>query len=140
MTANHLVPEGFEPADLGPGFSAAFGPVYRHRTQQKLGFRVEARHLNPVDVCHGGAMATFADMLIVVVHSGAGSRDGHSPTITMSIDYVGPARAGTWVEGDVMLVKATRTMLFVQSLITADGEIVARTNGIYRRYPQAAPS
>ena len=28
------------------------------------GFRVEERHTNPLKICHGGMMATVADMLI----------------------------------------------------------------------------
>src|ERR1700741_1134206 len=92
------VPEGFAPVDLGPGYSAAFGPVYRHRSESKLGFRVARFHLNPVDACHGGAMACFPDMLVAAIDGGAGSRKGHTPPITMSVDFIAPPRLGSWVE------------------------------------------
>lgn len=133
------IPEGFVPVNLGPGYSAAFGPVYRHGRESKLAFRVARHHLNPVEACHGGAMACFADMLVAAVHTGAGSRAAHPPTITITVDFIAPATLGSWVEGAATLVKSTRNMLFVQALITADGEIVARANGIYRHYDGAAP-
>jgi len=123
--------------DLGPGFSAAFGPVYLRRAEQRAGFRVAAQHLNPMDVCHGGAMATFADLQIAVVKLGLGTRSGHLPTIHLDVDYLATAPLGSWVEMAVTLVKTTRNLIFVQALITADGNCVARCSGIYRN--SAAP-
>jgi hypothetical protein len=43
---------------------------------------------------------------------------------------------GALVEAQVTLVKATRTMLFTQSLMTVDGAIVARSSAIYRNAKQ----
>jgi len=85
------VPEGFEPIDLGNGFDARFGPVYMHKDGGRLGFRVASHHLNPVGGCHGGAMATFADMQIAAVRPGLGTKAGHMPTISLSVDYLAPA-------------------------------------------------
>jgi uncharacterized protein (TIGR00369 family) len=125
--------------ELGPGFSATFGPVYLRREDQRLGFRVAARHLNPMDVCHGGAMATFADLQIAVVKAGLGTRAGHLPTIHLDVDYLATAPQGSWVEMTVTLVKTTRNLVFTQALISADGNFVARASGIYRNLsgPQA---
>ena len=128
------VPQGFEPIRLGNGFDLSFGPVYLHKGERKLGFRVAAHHLNPVDSCHGGAMATFADMQIAAVRPGLGTQAGHMPTINLSVDYLAPARLGSWVEAAVTLVKATRTLVFTQALITVAGEPVARATGIYRNF------
>jgi hypothetical protein len=38
---------------------------------------------------------------------------------------------GAWVEAAVTLVKTTKTLIFTQALITADGDIVARSQAIY---------
>ncbi len=134
MSKQTGVPEGFEPFVLGPGFDLRFGPVYRHRGGGLLGFRVASHHLNPVGSCHGGAMATFADMQIAAVRPGLGTQAGHMPTINLSVDYLAPAWRDSWVEAAVTLVKLTRTLAFTQALITADGELVARATGIYRNY------
>lgn len=143
MADSKAVPDGFEPFNLGPGFTEAFGPVYRHVSETKLGFRVELRHMNPVDACHGGAMATFADMQIAVLKPGLGTQGGHLPTVSLSVDYLAPARLGAWVVADVMLVKTTRTLVFTQAMITVDGAVVARSSGIYRNFagkPEQVPA
>lgn len=118
--------------DLGPGFTATFGPVYLNRADDRLGFRVARHHLNPMEVCHGGAMSTFADMQIAVVKAGLGTRAGHMPTIHLDVDYLAPAPLDSWVEMRVSLVKTTRNLVFTQALISAGGTLVARSSGIYR--------
>jgi uncharacterized protein (TIGR00369 family) len=134
-----VAPEGFEPLDLGSGFTLTFGRIYVRRADSRLGFRVDQRHLNPMAVCHGGAMATFADMQVAVVKAGLGTRTGHMPTIHLDVDYLATAPAGSWVEMEVTLVKTTRNLVFTQALITANGNICARSAGIYRNAQAAQP-
>jgi len=131
---NSTVPPGFELIDLGPGFSAAFGPVYVRRADTTLAFRVAEQHVNPVAMCHGGAIATLVDMSIAAVRAGPGTAAGHLPTISMHIDYLAPSPLGSWVESTVTLVKATKSLIFTQALVAADGALVARGMGIYRNY------
>jgi len=129
------IPGGFVARPLGAGFAEAFGPIYVNPATQAMGFRVALKHLNPVGVCNGGAMATFADMQIAAVIAGSpGTSEGHQPTISLSVDYLATAPLGAWVEAAVSLVKTTKTLIFTQALIAADGEIVARSQAIYRNY------
>jgi acyl-coenzyme A thioesterase PaaI-like protein len=129
------VPIGFEPLPLGAGYAEAFGVVFVNRTSRSLAFRVAPNHMNPVKVCNGGAIATFADMQIAgVIAGGPGTAEGHQPTISLAIDYLAPAPLGAWVEAAVTLVKRTRSLIFTQALITADGVIVGRSHAIYRNY------
>jgi uncharacterized protein (TIGR00369 family) len=130
MTEN--VPEGFEPAELGSGFGRAFGPLWLDRATHRMGFHVAKQHVNPVGMLHGGAMATFADTQLMAFRAGAEEGASHSPTISLSVDYLAPAAVGAWVEASVTLVKQTRTMLFTQAIMTVDGEPVARSSAIYR--------
>jgi acyl-coenzyme A thioesterase PaaI-like protein len=134
------VPHGFEALPLGGGFAETFGRVYVDRANRSLAFRVAPVHLNPVGVCNGGAMATFADMQIAaVIAAGPGTAAGHQPTISLQVDYLATAPLGAWVEATVTLVKATRSLIFTQALIAADGEIVARSHAIYRNYGHGVP-
>jgi uncharacterized protein (TIGR00369 family) len=130
--AAQTIPDGFLPIDLGAGYSAAFGPVYRHHTEPQLAFRVSRQHLNPSGACHGGALCTFADVLIAVIENDSAS--GFTPTITLSLDFIGAAREHDWVVGTASLTRRTRTMLFVQALLTVGPDVVARAHGIYRHY------
>lgn len=126
------VPAGFVLADLGPGFGEGFGPVYVDRASHRMAFRVGEQHGNPVGACHGGAMATFADMLLMAHRAGREEGLPHSPTISLSLDYLAPAPIGAWVEAMVTIAKTTGTMVFVQALLTVEDEPVARVHSIYR--------
>jgi uncharacterized protein (TIGR00369 family) len=139
MTMNALdIPAGFEPLWLGAGFSEHFGPVYMDRARLRLGLRLAAQHMNPVGACHGGALATFADMQIAVLNRASGSSAGHAPTVHLALDYVRTAPQGSWVAAHVTMLQRTRRLVFTQALIVADDVLMARSNAIYRYYGDAA--
>ena len=66
MAPAQAVPQGFEARHFGDGFFGVNGPLYTRTTDAglQMGFRVEARHTNPMNICHGGMMASFCDMLL----------------------------------------------------------------------------
>jgi uncharacterized protein (TIGR00369 family) len=139
MTSNDI-PDGFKPLPLmGGGFIAVNGPLYvKHEGELlQFGFRVEARHTNPMQICHGGMMATFCDMLLPLsVHRKSrevGMR--FLPTISLQIDYLAPAPLGAWVQGEAQVLRTTRSLVFAQGLVEADGMPVARVSGIFKIGP-----
>ena len=137
------VPEGFRALRAMGNFIAANGPLYV-RSQGgavQLGFRVEGRHTNPMRICHGGMMASFCDMLLPISIHRKSKEIGFRflPTINLQIDYLAPARLGAWVEGEADLLKATRSLVFAQGLVTADGTPCARVSGIFKIGPPFQP-
>jgi uncharacterized protein (TIGR00369 family) len=137
--ASEDAPLGFSPWPALPGFVQINGPLYQ-RTESgvyQLGFRVEARHCNPMQICHGGMMATFCDMLLPLgVHAlSAGVRGRFLPTVSLQIDYLSPAPLGAWVQGEAQLLRVTRTMVFAQGLVMADAVPAARVSGILKIGP-----
>ncbi len=136
MSAN--IPEGFRPLNFNMGFIEASGPLYGKwdGAHLSLGFRVEMRHCNPGQVAHGGMMATYADMLLPMASRFQSGKDmGFMPTVSLTCDYLAPAKIGAWVEGKAEPVRITKNLLFAQGLATADGEPCLRTNGIFRIMP-----
>src|SRR5947208_14851408 len=111
-------PPGFKPLHTTGDFIAANGPLYLLHEGDKvqLGFRVEARHTNPMRICHGGMMASFCDMLLPITvhrtHKEVGFR--FLPTINLQIDYLAAAPLGAWVEGEAQVLRVTRTLVFAQ--------------------------
>lgn len=132
-------PEGFTRWPARPGFVEINGPLFERRFGGvlQLGFRVEARHCNPMDVCHGGMMATFCDMLLPIgVHAlSEATRGRFLPTVSLQIDYLAPAPRGSWVQGEAQLLRSARTLVFAQGLVTADGTPAARVSGILKIGP-----
>ena len=131
-----MVPAGFVPLAVPGKFMQVNGPLYiRHEGGSvQLGFRVEERHTNPMDICHGGMMASFCDMLLPIatlrLRREIGSR--FLPTVSLQIDYLAPVALGSWVEGETEVLRVTRTLIFAQALVTADGEPAARASGILK--------
>ena len=112
------------------------GPLYARLQGERLqlGFRVEARHTNPLNICHGGMLATFADMLLpCVAMYQSGTERRFLPTISLQIDYLASAAPGAWVQGEGEVLRTTRNMVFVQGLVTAD----ARAGDAHQRDLQA---
>ncbi|MFP1644660.1 PaaI family thioesterase [Pontitalea aquivivens] len=132
-SAEDAPPGGFEPVvnrTEGENFA---GPYYLRQSGSdvSMGFRVHPRHLNRTGVCHGGFIATFADLQGYAIKRGVGIA-GISPTINLSVDFVRPVPNGSWVESTPQVVQRTNKMLFFQTLITADGLVAARASGIFK--------
>ncbi len=130
------IPKGFHALPVGGEFIAHNGPLYlRHDGDLvQLGFRVEKRHTNPMGMCHGGMLASFADMLLPVTIHRRADEVGRRflPTISLQIDYLAPAQMGAWVQGEAQVLRTTRTMVFAQGLVSADGEPALRVSGTFK--------
>lgn len=134
------IPEGFSPIRIGGEFVRLNGPFYTRRLGDQLlvGFRVESRHCNPRNICHGGMLASYADMLlpICVHHLDAALSHRFLPTINLQMDYLAPAPLGAWVQGEAQLLRKTRSIVFAQGVATADGVPCLRTSGIFKIGPE----
>jgi uncharacterized protein (TIGR00369 family) len=144
MNAPDLLPEaaipaGFRPVRIAGQFVAHNGPLFAriesdHRVQ--LGFRVELRHTNSMGVCHGGMLATFADMLVpCAAMYRPGLERRFLPTISLQVDYMGAAKVGDWVQGEGEILRSTRNMVFGQALVTCNGETALRVSGVFKQGP-----
>jgi uncharacterized protein (TIGR00369 family) len=138
VPAAAAVPEGFRPVRIGGLFVAHNGPLFARIVggRVQLGFRVEPRHTNPLGICHGGMLATFADMLIPcasMVHPGQERR--FLPTISLQVDYMGSAPLGGWVQGEGEILRTTRNLLFGQGMVTCNGEPTMRVSGVFKQGP-----
>jgi uncharacterized protein (TIGR00369 family) len=127
-------PAGFTSLRLSqPGsFIELNGPLFGKREGNRLvmGFRVEPRHCNPANVCHGAMLLALADMLIGPGVEFEVQTGKFLPTISISADFMAPAPLGAWVEGRADALKVTASLLFAQCLITADGTPALRASGI----------
>ncbi len=134
------IPKGFEPRRFGDGFIAANGPLYVKKLNPGivLGFRVEPRHCNPMGICHGGMIATFCDMLLPISahYLSADLARRFLPTINLQIDYLAASPKGAWVQGEAQLLRSTRSLVFMQGVVSADGQPVARASGIFKIGPR----
>lgn len=132
-------PTGFAELVIPEGFFGVNGPLYlKHEgALVQLGFRVEPRHCNPMRNCHGGMLASFADMVLPLSVQRKAPEVGWRflPTINLTLDYLAPAPLGCWVQGEAQVLRSTRSLVFAQALITADGAPCVRVSGIFKIGP-----
>ncbi|WP_201240478.1 PaaI family thioesterase [Rhodothalassium salexigens] len=132
-------PPGFEPIQSSNPFGGRNGPIFERRTDEgwERGFRALAYHCNAGGVVHGGMLMTFADILL----ARAVLDVAPPPFATMRLvsDFAGPAPRGAWVSGTARCVRKTRSLVFVDGLIAADGAPALNVSGIFklRRRPGA---
>ena len=137
------VPAGFKAFLPGGDFIAVNGPLYArmHDGVFQLGFRVEQRHTNPMGICHGGMMATFCDMLLpMAAHRSGAVGMRFLPTINLQVDYLAACPLGAWVQGEGQVLRTTRSLVFAQGLVHADGLPVARVSGIFKLGAEFTPA
>jgi uncharacterized protein (TIGR00369 family) len=141
MTGTGDAPEGFREVALPGGFFSSFGALYARLVDGVpiLGFLVKDQHINPLGVCHGGVIASLADMQALGAQQLAGITDRYTPTINLTVDYIAPTKLGAWVQMRTALLGVTRSLLFSQGLITADDVPVARTSGVFKIGSSAHP-
>lgn len=134
-------PEGFRRIDFDrdrpdPTFNGHIGNLYAKRgakgTRDEfvLGFRVHPHMCNPAGGLHGGMMMTVADLVGTM---GGGTLVGlrkFLPTVSMTFDFVAPARVGDWVEGRAEVVRQTRSLLFTDISLTVGDERFLRASQI----------
>lgn len=138
------VPAGFRPLPFeGEGFIGRNGPVYVDRSgaEPVFGFAIGVQHCNPMGICHGGWTATMMDMVLPLtarfVVPDLAAR--FLLTVSIAVDYLGSPKQGAWVEGRGQVLRRTGRMVFIQGLLTVEGEAVARGSGVFRIGPDAPP-
>lgn len=128
------VPRGFAPFPLRSNFTERNGPLFHRVRNGKItfAFRVDARHLNPREVVHGGWLTSFVDVSMAQSGIFEIGRKGISPTIHLETDFIKAILPGQWVECQAKLVNRTYSMTFMDGVITADGTPVGRCSGIFK--------
>lgn len=132
-------PDGFVEMKGRAVVEQRIGPFYERRTSSggwQLGFRVTGTKVNAMGICHGGLIAMFGDIQGSVLKRSLDIVGRKTPTVRLDIDYVAPARLGSWVEAEPRVVSVTRGLLFFEAMVLADGEPCARMSGIYRILPE----
>jgi uncharacterized protein (TIGR00369 family) len=135
MTAS--IPDGFERHFRQSPLTDPWEPLYSKRDGERflLGVRVDGPHCNARGLAHGGLISALADNamgLACVLTSG----NPGAVTVSLSVDFVGSAMVGHWLEVAAEPVKLGRTLAFATASVTADGEVVARASAVFRMAEQ----
>lgn len=130
-------PEGYVRATHGGPFAGDLGPFWSRVTPEatSLAVRVLPRHCNSAGAAHGGFIASLADLGLIHAVATARRAEGLPrvplTTVSLSVDYIGPAAAGAWLELAASVSRLGRNLCFAEGAMVADGRRVARVSGVF---------
>jgi uncharacterized protein (TIGR00369 family) len=134
------IPDGFARQTRSSPLTEPWEPIYSMATGHAvlIGLRLARPHTNSRGLAHGGLIIALADNAMGLSCGqmlGGGAR---LLTVNLSVDFVGPAQAGQWLQIDSIVIKTGSRLCFAQALVTADGVTCARANGTFSVAPPKA--
>ena len=130
-----VVPDGFELIERLSPFNALVGPLYQRGKgeQISIGVRIEEKHANSRGLCHGGMLASLADLALGYAMIPHAAGPGGFVTAHLSIDYAGAARPGDWVASEVEIQRVGARLAFANCYLVCDGKRIVRASAIFAR-------
>lgn len=132
------VPEGFSAHGRRSPITEPWEPLYARVAEDRLvlATRLREPHCNSRHMPHGGFLATMADNAMGLSLGMNLARTGAPVdglvTVSLTLDYLGSARLGQWLEFDTDFVKLGRSICFAEATVRADGVPVARARATFK--------
>ena len=124
---------GWEEVVNHTAFGELVGPIWRNDADGKsrFGFTVAPKHLNRSGNLHGGMLMTLADQAMAMLARQAVGSKRHA-TIELNIQFVGGVKLGEFVVACPEVVRATRSIVFMQAKMFVEDRLVVTTSGIWK--------
>ena len=134
------IPDAFRRIERLSPFNALVGPLYERRDGENvsIGLVIEKKHTNSRGICHGGVLATLADLALgyaMLAKSGDGGdkRQGSFLTAHLAVDYAGAAKVGDWIESQVEIQRVGARLAFANCYLVANDKPIVRASAIFAR-------
>ncbi len=127
------LPPGFKALASASPFNELVGPLHEKRGAGgiSLGLRIEAKHANSRSICHGGVLATLADLALgYALMVKTGSRSGFV-TAHLDLDFAGVAQVGDWLHSDVEVQRVGSRLAFATGYLCVGDKRIVRMSGIF---------
>ena len=100
-------------------------------TQYEFIVEVKEMHLNTGKIAHGGFLSTIADTgMGTAAHKVAGDR--RCVTINLDMKFISAGQLGDKLKGNVIILKKTKTLVFINCEISNDKDIVVSASGTWK--------
>jgi acyl-coenzyme A thioesterase 13 len=129
------IPEGFSRIERLSPFNALVGPLYERRDGDavSIGLQIEQKHTNSRGICHGGVLATLADLALGYAMLARSGDKGSFLTAHLAVDYAGAAKSGEWLESKVEIQRVGARLAFANCYLVANGKPIVRASAIFAR-------
>lgn len=128
------IPEGFQLSRDDGSFNNVMSPLYMKLVDGHpvMGLIVQKQHCNYSNIAHGGFLMTLMDYALSSALCSRLGKYTTTPTINMSMDFIGAAKLGDWIQVEVVSVDLTRTLGFVTAIVQGPHGHVARASGCFK--------
>ena len=93
--------------------------------------KIQDMHLNTGGIAHGGYLATIADAgMVTAAHMIATGK--RCVTINLEIRFLSAGKLGDNLTGKVQILKKTKTLIFINCIISNSKEIVSSASGTWK--------
>lgn len=130
------VPPGFHPIQALSPFNELVGPLYERRqagAELSVGLRIEKKHTNSRGICHGGVLATVADLALGYAMHAQLEAKMSFVTAHLAVDYAGAAKVGDWIESVVEIQRVGARLAFANCYLVSGERRIVRASAIFAR-------
>ncbi|MDN5918380.1 MAG: PaaI family thioesterase [Pseudonocardia sp.] len=130
--AEFPVPDGFTRVQRRSPFLDLLGELHvlDDDGQPVYGLRIRPEHANNRGAAHGGVLMTLADLVLGYTTAFASDPPLPLTTASMSVDFVGAAQVGEWLEGRAEIVRTGRSLAFATCYLTVGDRRVVRASSV----------
>ncbi len=140
------VPPRFTAYTTSSPFIQHIGPFYQTEDERGfvLGLSVAAHHCNTAGRLHGAMICAIADIALGRnigwdIYSRRSSAERKTinqhgvsmVTANLTVDFVGTARVGQWVETEVDVQRTGKTLGFANAYLVCEQQRIARASGVF---------
>jgi acyl-coenzyme A thioesterase 13 len=127
------VPDGFEPWENQGPFLEYIGPIHVRQDDDglTLGLLAEDRHANHRGTVQGGLLSTFADFVLGRAIDADAEDDKPRATVSLTVDFLKPAKPGDWIEGHGRVDRVGSTLSFADCALTVEGKEIVRARAVW---------
>jgi uncharacterized protein (TIGR00369 family) len=127
------VPAGFVPYENQGPFLEHVGPIHVREDGEELvfGLRTEDRHANHRGTVQGGLLSTFADFALGRAIEADAEDERERATVSLTVDYLKPARIGDWIESRARVDRVGGTLAFADCSLTVGNREIVRARAVW---------
>ena len=127
-------PDGFARHTRTSPLTEPWEPIFSKTTAGAviIGLRLTKPHTNSRGMVHGGLIATLADNAMGLSCGQQVANTSGLFTVSLSMDFVGFAKVGQWLEICPEVIRAGKSLCFATAFVLADGSVCARASGVFK--------
>ena len=144
MANGERVPEGYARHFRQSPLTDPWEPLYSKRVAGTIviALRCRAAHCNSRGFVHGGLVSALADNAMGLSAIETCRLQGLEPargavTVSLSLDFLGSAEIDQWLEVVPRVLKVGSSLGFVDCLVLADDQPIARGSATFRLYQKS---